>query len=68
MSHPIDDAVLSLIQSQDPEAAAILQRERDRQESTIELIASENHASPAVMHAAGTHFTNKYAEGLPGRR
>ena len=68
MSHPIDDAVRDLIASTDPEAAAILDRERDRQEHTIELIASENHASPAVMHAAGTCFTNKYAEGYPGRR
>ncbi|MEM1184625.1 MAG: serine hydroxymethyltransferase [Planctomycetota bacterium] len=68
MTHPADDAVFDLIRSQDPEAAAILDRERDRQESTIELIASENHASPAVMHAAGTCFTNKYAEGYPGRR
>jgi len=68
MSHPADDIVTDLIGSQDPDAAAILRRERDRQESTIELIASENHASPAVMHAAGTAFTNKYAEGYPGRR
>ncbi len=68
MSHPADDAVHDLIAQQDPEAAAILERESERQESTIELIASENHASPAVMHAAGTCFTNKYAEGYPGRR
>ena len=68
MSHPADDAVFDLLRSQDPDAAAILDRERERQESTIELIASENHASPAVMHAAGTAFTNKYAEGYPGRR
>jgi len=68
MSHPADDAVHDLIAQQDTEAAAILERESERQESTIELIASENHASPAVMHAAGTCFTNKYAEGYPGRR
>jgi hypothetical protein len=68
MSHPLDDAVRDLIAASDPDAAAILDRERARQESTIELIASENHASPAVMHAAGTCFTNKYAEGYPGRR
>ncbi|MEM0983360.1 MAG: serine hydroxymethyltransferase [Planctomycetota bacterium] len=68
MSHPLDDAYLDLLRGQDPDAAAILERERERQDSTIELIASENHASPAVMHAAGTHFTNKYAEGYPGRR
>lgn len=68
MSHPIDDAVRDLIRAQDPDAAAILDRERERQASTIELIASENHASPAVMHAMGTCFTNKYAEGYPGKR
>ena len=68
MSHPIDDAVRALIASTDPEAASILDRERVRQEHTIELIASENHASPAVMHAAGTCFTNKYAEGYARER
>src|SRR5690606_19562089 len=67
-SNPASDAVFELIQSSDPEAAAILRREQERQETTIELIASENHASPAVMHMAGTCFTNKYAEGYPGRR
>ncbi|MEM7623645.1 MAG: serine hydroxymethyltransferase, partial [Planctomycetota bacterium] len=68
MSYAADDAVRSLLRSADPDAAAILEREQERQETTIELIASENHASPAVMHAAGTAFTNKYAEGYPGRR
>ncbi len=68
MSHPIDDAVFDLINTNDPEAGAILAAEQARQAHTIELIASENHASPAVMHAAGTCFTNKYAEGYPGRR
>lgn len=68
MTHPIDDAVFDLINAQDSEAGAILAREQARQAHTIELIASENHASPAVTHAAGTCFTNKYAEGYPGRR
>ena len=68
MSHPLDDAVLALISAQDPDAGAILAREQARQANTIELIASENHASPAVVHAAGTCFTNKYAEGYPGKR
>ncbi|MBZ0172773.1 MAG: serine hydroxymethyltransferase, partial [Phycisphaerales bacterium] len=68
MSHPIDDAVFDLINTQDPEAGEILASEQSRQAHTIELIASENHASPAVVHAAGTCFTNKYAEGYPGRR
>jgi glycine hydroxymethyltransferase len=62
---PIADAVLELIRSQDPQAGAILERETERQESTLELIASENHVSPAVMHAMGTCLTNKYAEGYP---
>ncbi len=56
------------LQESDPEAAAILRREEDRQQNTLELIASENHASVAVRQAAGTVFTNKYAEGYPGRR
>jgi glycine hydroxymethyltransferase len=46
----------------------ILEREEARQQSTIELIASENFASPAVMALAGSVFTNKYAEGYPGKR
>ncbi len=69
MSHaphdPIADAVLELIRAQDPDAAAILARESERQATTLELIASENHVSPAVMHAMGTCLTNKYAEGYP---
>jgi len=52
----------------DPEAATIIRHEAERQESTIELIASENHVSKAVMHAMGSCLTNKYAEGYPGRR
>ncbi|HED52662.1 MAG TPA: serine hydroxymethyltransferase [Phycisphaerales bacterium] len=64
----IHDQIVELIRSQDPEAAGIVQAEAERQSSTIELIASENHASEAVMHAAGTCMTNKYAEGYPGRR
>ena len=52
----------------DPEVAAIIGRELDRQRDRIELIASENIASPAVLEATGSVFTNKYAEGYPGRR
>lgn len=52
----------------DPEIAAACAAELDRQRSTIELIASENFTSLAVMEAAGTVLTNKYAEGLPGKR
>lgn len=59
---------LALIAEQDPEIAAVIDREWQRQESHIELIASENFASRAVMMAQGTCLTNKYAEGLPGKR
>jgi len=52
----------------DPEIAAIIQREWDRQQYTIELIASENIVSTAVMEAQGSVLTNKYAEGYPGKR
>jgi len=52
----------------DPEVAAIVQAEFDREQYTIELIASENIVSTAVMEAQGSVLTNKYAEGYPGRR
>ena len=52
----------------DPEIWAAIQAENRRQEQHIELIASENYASPAVMAAQGSQLTNKYAEGYPGRR
>ena len=52
----------------DPELWSAIQRENIRQEEHIELIASENYCSPAVMQAQGSQLTNKYAEGYPGRR
>jgi glycine hydroxymethyltransferase len=52
----------------DPDVWAAIQKEDKRQEQHIELIASENYASPAVMQAQGTQLTNKYAEGYPGKR
>ena len=52
----------------DPDVWAAIQKEDKRQEQHIELIASENYASPAVMQAQGTQMTNKYAEGYPGTR
>ena len=52
----------------DPELWAAIQNENRRQEDHIELIASENYASPAVMQAQGSQLTNKYAEGYPGKR
>jgi glycine hydroxymethyltransferase len=57
-----------LIEQTDPELWAVIQAENRRQEEHIELIASENYASPAVMAAQGTQLTNKYAEGYPGKR
>ncbi|PIO47396.1 MAG: serine hydroxymethyltransferase [[Chlorobium] sp. 445] len=56
------------IRAQDPELFAAIQSELDRQTETIELIASENFASRAVMEASGSVMTNKYAEGYPGKR
>jgi glycine hydroxymethyltransferase len=52
----------------DPELWAAIQNENRRQEDHIELIASENYTSPAVMQAQGSQLTNKYAEGYPGKR
>ncbi len=52
----------------DPKIAELISLEKQRQESTLELIASENHVSPAVMEVAGSCLTNKYAEGYPGAR
>ncbi|MEH3087131.1 MAG: serine hydroxymethyltransferase [Xylophilus ampelinus] len=57
-----------LVEQADPEVFAAIQAENARQEHHIELIASENYASPAVMAAQGSQLTNKYAEGYPGRR
>ncbi len=57
-----------LLASADLELFAVIQRENQRQEEHIELIASENYTSPAVMQAQGSQLTNKYAEGYPGKR
>ncbi len=57
-----------LVEQADPEIFAVIQAENARQEQHIELIASENYASPAVMAAQGSQLTNKYAEGYPGKR
>jgi glycine hydroxymethyltransferase len=56
------------VQAVDPEIFAAIQNEHRRQEQHIELIASENYTSPAVMAAQGSQLTNKYAEGYPGKR
>ena len=57
-----------LVKEADPEIFAAIEAEHQRQEQHIELIASENYTSPAVMHAQGSQLTNKYAEGYPGKR
>jgi len=62
------DRQQSTIANVDPEIWAAVQAENRRQEEHIELIASENYTSPAVMAAQGSQLTNKYAEGYPGKR
>ena len=62
------DRSQSTVANVDPEIWAAIQAENKRQEDHIELIASENYASPAVMAAQGSQLTNKYAEGYPGKR
>jgi glycine hydroxymethyltransferase len=59
---------LDLLQKSDPQLAGMVQRELQRQRDHLELIASENFTSAAVMAAQGSVLTNKYAEGLPGKR
>jgi glycine hydroxymethyltransferase len=59
---------MTALQQTDPEIYKLLACERERQENRLELIASENFTSPAVMEAQGSIFTNKYAEGYPGKR
>src|SRR4026208_657242 len=56
------------LKSMDPEIFGIIEKERARQEDGLELIASENYTSSAVMQAQGSILTNKYAEGLPNKR
>ncbi len=70
-SHHLDDAsrpLLELLEQVDPDVARHMAAEAHRQSNTLELIASENHVSPAVMLAMGSWLTNKYAEGYPGKR
>jgi len=59
---------MSYIKSMDPELYAAMEAEAERQQEKIELIASENYTSKAVMEAVGSVLTNKYAEGYPGKR
>jgi glycine hydroxymethyltransferase len=64
----LDDASSPSLRASDPELAAAISRELEREQSQIELIASENIVSRAVLEAQGSVLTNKYAEGYPGRR
>jgi glycine hydroxymethyltransferase len=59
---------MSALSQRDPDVAAIIANERKRQVECLEMIASENYASAAVLEATGSVFTNKYAEGYPGKR
>jgi glycine hydroxymethyltransferase len=59
---------MDLLQTADPEVFAAIRGERERQQFGLEMIASENYTSPAVMAAQGSCLTNKYAEGYPGKR
>src|SRR6188508_232116 len=63
-----DDFQTAPLAEVDPDIAEVLQRELERQQSTLEMIASENFVPQAVLDAAGSVLTNKYAEGYPGRR
>jgi glycine hydroxymethyltransferase len=62
------DYVAQILAAADPELAACVAQEKQRQHDKVELIASENYVSPAVMAAQGSVLTNKYAEGYPGKR
>jgi glycine hydroxymethyltransferase len=59
---------MSVLSRLDPAVAQIIEQERGRQVDSLEMIASENYASAAVLEATGSVFTNKYAEGYPGKR
>ncbi|QVL33111.1 serine hydroxymethyltransferase [Telmatocola sphagniphila] len=59
---------MSILKNADPQIWDAIQAERQRQQTGLEMIASENYTSPAVMEAQGSELTNKYAEGYPGKR
>src|ERR1700716_2283419 len=68
MAAPIVTMSFRALDREDPVVADLIRKEYKRQSETLELIASENLASPAILEALGTLLTNKYAEGYPGRR
>jgi glycine hydroxymethyltransferase len=67
MMRPLEDISMNLKQT-DPKIFELIEQEKRRQETTLEMIASENHVSPAVLEAMGSVLTNKYAEGYPHAR
>lgn len=62
------EPITAVLEQTDPEVASAIRKEVDRQHQKLEMIASENFASPGVLEAQGSPLTNKYAEGLPGKR
>jgi glycine hydroxymethyltransferase len=68
VSEPLEDFQSAPLSEVDPQIAEVLERELRRQQGTLEMIASENFVPQAVLEAAGSVLTNKYAEGYPGRR
>ena len=64
----VSKAFLERLGAEDPEVTQVLAEEAERQATTLELIASENHCTPTVMHTMGTWMTDKYAEGYPRKR
>src|SRR5260370_29128745 len=68
MAAPITTMTFRALDREDREVAALIRKEFKRQSEAVELIASENLTSPAILEALGTLLTNKYAEGYPGRR
>jgi glycine hydroxymethyltransferase len=68
MSQRLSSAINAALVDADPAISGLIGKERERQETHLELIASENFASRAVMEAQGSVLTNKYAEGLPHKR
>src|ERR1700729_1763624 len=65
---PMNTPMARPLAEADPEVYHLIRKETERQNSRLELIASENFTSEAVLEAAGSVFTNKYAEGYPGKR
>jgi glycine hydroxymethyltransferase len=66
--HPAGGMPVNILEQEDPEVWSAIAAEQVRQQDGLEMIASENFTSPAVMQAVGSVLTNKYAEGYPGRR